>query len=169
MSKKKIIAIVAAAVAAIALIAGLGVYLTSVFSSDGGAAKSDKPTITVGSVSGEVGKTVEVPVKFTGNPGAMGFFLQLEYDSESLEYISFEKGDLLTDCEVSGGGGNIKLISVEEGDVKKDGTLVKLTFKVREGASGDCELKLICDENSVCNYDEESIAVTAQSGKITVK
>ena len=168
MSKKKIIVIVAAAVAAIALFAGLGVYLSSVFSSDGDS-KSGKAAITVGSVSGEVGKTVRVPVKISDNPGAMGFFLQFEYDDEALEYISFEKGELLTDCEVSEGNGNLKLISVEENDVKKDGTLVYLTFKVRDSASGDCEIKLICDENSVCNYNEESIAINAVNGKISVK
>lgn len=169
MSKKKIIAIVAAAVAVIALIAGLGVYLSSVFSSGDSGKNTTETTITVESVSGEVGKTVKVPVKITGNPGAMGFLLQFEYDSESLEYITYEKGGLLTDCEVSGENGKLKLISVEDGDVKKDGTLVNLTFKVRDGASGDCEIKLICDKNSVCNYDEQLIPVNAQSGKITVK
>ena len=143
-------------------------YLSSVFSS-GGAAKSGKATVTIGSVSGEAGKTVKVPVKFTDNPGAMGFFLQFEYDSEALEYISFEKGDLLSDCEVSGSNGSLKLISVEENDVKKDGNLVYLSFKVRDGASGDCEIKLINDENSVCNYNEESIAINAVNGKISVK
>ena len=168
MSKKKIIVIVAAAVAAIALFAGLGVYLRSVFSSDGDS-KSGKTAITVGSVSGEVGKTVRVPVKISDNPGAMGFFLQFEYDDEALEYISFEKGELLTDCEVSGGNGSLKLISVEENDVKKDGTLVYLTFKVLGGASGNSEIKLICDENSVCNYNEESIAINAVNGNISVK
>ena len=45
MSKKKIIVIVAAAVAAIALFVGLGVYLSSVFSSDGDS-KSGKTAIT---------------------------------------------------------------------------------------------------------------------------
>lgn len=168
MTKKKIIVIVAAVVAAIALFAGLGVYLSSVFSS-GGTSKSEKATITVGSVSGEVGKSVKVPVELSGNPGAMGFFLQFEFDNEALEYISFEKGSLLTDCEVSGGNGSLKLISVEDNDVKKDGTLVYLTFKVRDGASGNSEIKLICDENSVCNYDEESVAINAVNGKISVK
>lgn len=168
MSKKKIVIITAAAAAAIALFVGLGVYLSSVFSSDGGS-KSAKATITVGSVSGEAGKTVQVPVEISGNPGAMGFFLQFNYDSEALEYISFEKGGLLTDCEISEEDGSLKLISVEDGDVEKDGALVYLTFKIRDGASGDSEIELICEENSVCNYDEESVAVNAVNGKISVK
>lgn len=169
MSKKKIIAIAAAAAAAIALIAGLAVYLNSVFKSDKGETKSAEATITVESVSAKAGKTVKVPVKITGNPGAMGFFLKFEYDAESLEYISFEKGGLLTDCEVANENGSIKLISVEENDVKKDGVLVYLTFKVRDGASGSSEIKLICDDNSVCNYNEENIKINAVSGKVTVE
>ena len=47
MSKKKIIVIVAAVVAAIALFAGLGVYLSSVFSSDG-ASKSRRAPFAAG-------------------------------------------------------------------------------------------------------------------------
>ena len=80
-----------------------------------------------------------------------------------------KRASCLPTARFRGGNGSLKLISVEENDVKKDGTLVYLTFKVRDGASGDCEIKLINDENSVCNYNEESIAINAVNGKISVK
>lgn len=169
MSKKKLTIIITASVlAALALIAGLIFWLTGFFkgesSSDGG-----NTTITVGSVSDEVGKTVKVPVKLTDNPGAMGFLLRFEYDTEALEYISFEKGELLSDCEISDNNGSLTLVSVEDNDITDNGVMVYLSFKLKDGASGKSEIKLICDENSVCNYDEESIPVNTVNGEITVK
>lgn len=175
MSRKKIIIITAAAVAAAALITCLAVYLVSVFKPDsdtGGEPDSGtggKPTLSVGSASGSAGETVRVPVKFTGNPGAMGFLFDINYDDDFLEYISFENGGLLSDCEISGGSGSLKLLSIEDSDVTDDGVIAYLTFRIRDEASGELALSLVCGENGICNYNEESIAVKTSDGKITVK
>lgn len=175
MSNKKTIVIITASVlAAVALIAGLTVWLVSVFKAHPDSVSSDtkvsgNATITVESVSEKAGKNVKIPVKFTGNPGAMGFFLQFEYDTEALEYLSFEKGELLTDCEVSGNDGTLRFISVEDNNITKDGVMVYLNFKIKDNATGTSEIKLICDENSVCNYDEQSVPVKTENGKVTVK
>lgn len=170
--KKTLIIIIASVIAAVALIAGLTVWLVNVFKSDDKSASSGSSgdaVITVESVSATAGKNVRIPVKFTGNPGAMGFFLQFEYDTEALEYLSFEKGELLTDCEVSEKDGTLKLVSVEDSNITKDGVMVYLSFKIKDNASGTSEIKLICDENSVCNYDEQSVPVKTVNGKVTVK
>lgn len=171
-NKKTIIIITASVLAAVALIAGLTVWLLNVFKSDDksvSSGKSGDAVITVESVSEKAGKNIKIPVKFTGNPGAMGFFLQFEYDTEALEYLSFEKGELLTDCEVSEQDGTLKLVSVEDNDITKDGVMVYLNFKIKDNATGRSEIKLICDENSVCNYDEQSVPVKTENGKVTVK
>lgn len=169
MSKKKLTIIITASVlAALVLIAGLIFWLTGFFK-DGSSSNGGNATITVGAVSGEVGKTVKVPVKLANNPGAMGFLLRFEYDTEALEYINFEKGELLSDCEVSNKDGVLTLVSVEDNDITDNGVMVYLSFKIKDGASGKSEIKLVCDENSVCNYDEDSILVKAVNGEITVK
>lgn len=170
--KKTLVIIIASVIAATALIAGLTVWLVNVFKADdknGFAGIAGNAAITVESVSGSAGKNVRIPVKFTGNPGAMGFFLQFEYDTEALEYLSFEKGELLTDCEVSENDGTLKLVSVEDSNITKDGVMVYLNFKIKDNATGTSEIKLICDENSVCNYDEQSIPVKTVNGNVTVK
>ena len=171
MSRKKIAIISGVAVAVIALIALLTVYFISVFSpsDSGGKETTGKPTISAGTVTAAVGDTVKIPIEFTGNPGAMGFLFDISYDADLLEYITYEKGELLSDCEVSGGDGALKLLSVENEDITKDGVMAYISFKVKDGASGDCAVKIVCDENSVCNYDEESIAVETSDGKVTVK
>ena len=171
-NKKTIIIITASVLAAVALIAGLTVWLVNVFKSDDksvSSGKSGDAVITVESVSEKAGKNIKIPVKFTGNPGAMGIFLQFEYDTEALEYLSIEKGELLTDCEVSEQDGTLKLVSVEDNDITKDGVMVYLNFKIKDNATGRSEIKLICDENSVCNYDEQSVPVKTENGKVTVK
>lgn len=171
MSKKKIAIISGAAVAVIALLVLLTVYLISVFSpsDSGGKENTGKPTISAGTVTAAVGDTVKIPIEFTGNPGAMGFLFDISYDADSLEYISYEKGELLSDCEVSGGDGALKLLSVENEDITDDGVMAYISFKIKDGVSGDFAVKIVCDENSVCNYDEESIAVETSDGKVTVK
>lgn len=166
LNKKKIIIIIVSIIAAIAVLAGLTVFLLKVFKAD---PKPTSTTVTVGEVSGSVGDTVTVPVKITGNPGIMGLFLEFNYDKEKLEYVNYEKGELLSDCEIADNNGTLKMVSVEDNDFDKDGTLINLKFKVKDGASGESKIELKLEENSICNYNEESISAKPVNGKITVK
>lgn len=167
MNKKKLIIIISAVAAGLVLIGALAAYLVSIFKSGG---NGGDPVISVGSVSAEAGKNIRVPVSFKSNPGAMGFLLEFEYDTEMLEFISAENGELLTDCEATADdSGAVKLISVENEDIKRDGVLAYLNFKVKAEASGKTEIKLICGENSICNYDEEIISVKTENGTVTLK
>ena len=172
LSKKNLIIIVSAVAAGLVLLGALGIWLVGVFKSDGKSSsdKSGAATVSVGSVSAGTGKTVKIPVSFKNNPGAMGFFIEFEYDADSLEYLSTDKGELLTDCEVSAAeSGKLKLISVEDGDIEKDGVLAHLNFKIKDGASGKSEIKVICGENGICNYDEKAISVKTENGTVTIK
>lgn len=171
MSKKNLIIIISSVAAGLILLGALGIWLVHIFKSgNGSAGKGGTPVISVGSVTASPGKTVKIPVNFKNNPGAMGFFIEFEYDANVLEYLSTDKGELLTDCTAAeAGSGKLKLVSVEDGDVKKDGTLAYLNFKIKDGASGKAEIKAICGENSVCNYDEKAISVKTENGTVTVK
>ena len=172
MSKKNLIIIISSVAAGLILLGALGIWLVNIFKTGNkqSAGSGGNAVISVGSVSAGTGKNIRVPVSFTGNPGAMGFFIEFEYDANSLEYLSTDKGELLTDCEVAeAGSGKLKLVSVEDGDVKKDGTLAHLNFKIKDGAAGKSEIKAICGENSVCNYDEKAISVKTENGTVTVK
>lgn len=67
----------------------------------------------------------------------MGFLIDFEYDANALEYLSTDKGELLTDCTAAeAGSGKIKLVSVEDKDVEKDGVLAYLNFKIKERRFG---------------------------------
>lgn len=169
---KKVLILVIAIVAAVAVL-GVSFWLTDGFGllrlNSSPSASTGEATITVASKTAEAGKNVRVPVTFTGNPGAMGFLLEFHYDPETLEYINVEKGDFLTDCEASEKDGVIKVIDVEDNDVKKDGVLFQLNFKVKDSAKGSTKVELVPQENDVCNYKEESVSYQAVSGTITIQ
>jgi len=65
--------------------------------------------------------------------------------------------------------GVIKFMSVENGDVKKDGTLVYLEFEVLKGASGKNEIKVNVPEKSVANYNEQFVNIASQNGYVEIK
>ena len=171
MSKKNLIILISSIAAGLILLVALGIWLTGIFKSDGSTKnKGGAPTVSVGSVSAEPGKNIKIPVSFTGNPGPMGFLIDFEYDADALEYLSTDKGELLTDCTAAeAGSGKIRLVSVEDKDVEKDGVLAYLNFKIKNGTSGKTEIKVICGENAVCNYDEQAISVKTENCTVTVK
>ncbi len=161
---KKLIAIIVGA--AVVIIAALTVWLVTLF---GGEAEKGAAKISVGEATASVGKTVKVPVELSENPGIVGINIAFNYDTEKLEYISVEKGKIINDCEAFEKDGKISVLTLEDEDFKTNGTLYYLTFKVRDGAKGNAEVEAICEDNSVCNYDEELIKVTSENGKVIIK
>lgn len=163
---KKYLAVGGGILGAVLLIALVLVLTLKPFSGK----KSEKGTVvTVESLSAKAGKTVKIPVRISGNPGAMGFLFEFEYDSDKLTYVNFEKGNFLSDGEVANKDGKLRFVAVEDNDVKKDGVLVYLNFKVKAKASGKANIKVVYDKNSICNYNEEGVPFTAKDGVVTVK
>lgn len=181
-TKKKIIIIATAAVLVLALIiTGTILILKSSFSDKGTdtssvSSLSDEPVgeavITVGSVSGSVGEKIKVPVEISGNPGFMAAFLKFEYDTSSLKYVTYHKGDFLTDYEVyedSKAKGKISFINTENGDVSDNGVMLYLEFEILEGAKSS-DVKIVTDSDTMlCNYDEQIISIKGTDGTVTVK
>ena len=59
------------------------------------AAAASGPLISVESVSGDVGETIEVPVSISQNPGVSGFVLWLEFDPSYLEPVEVTRSEQL--------------------------------------------------------------------------
>lgn len=188
--KKKIIIIVIAAVLALALIATGAVLLlkgsfknpfgsnsselTSV--SDESDTNSDNSSpfvnvgtsITVGSVEAAVGEKIKVPVTINDNPGIMAMLLSFKYDTASLKYVGYEKGNILSDYEFSENKDTIKFVSCEDKDISKNGELFYLEFEVLKGAKTS-DILLSIGQYDVCNYSETLVYVMPNSGKVTIK
>ncbi len=173
MNKKTIIIIIAAVVAVALAITGAVIWIGSTLKDDGKTPSEDLSkgdmTISVGTETAAKGSTVKVPVKITGNKGFMAVMLECAYDTNVLEYVTYDKGDFLTDYEVNNSNGVVKFMSLEDGDVDDNGVMVYLEFKVKGNSGDSSEIKLTINEGNICNYDEEILEVKTVNGKVTVK
>lgn len=201
MNKKLLIAIISAVVA-LAIIAVGAVLIVKSFkakdngdSSDGSSAlvssgessnvtssdQQETETIKKGGVNlpqvkAKSGEIVEVPIKITENPGIFAGQFQFIFDSNALEYVDYEKGDILDEYEVVPSDGEINCIITgnqmkdnQYVDSTKNGTVITFKFKVKSDAKkGDYTIKL-GEKTMLCNIDEKVVSPKIGEGKITVK
>lgn len=129
---------------------------------------SGDTVISVGSVSGKVGKKVTVPVSIKGNPGFMAMLLEFNYDPEIVKYKGYTPGDFLTDYQFNDQNGTLRFLTLEDGDVSKNGVLVNLEFEIlKEAPKTDIAIKVA--EDSIANQKEQLIIAKGSNGTITIK
>lgn len=131
--------------------------------------KKSEVTIAVGSAEAKVGDTVKLPVTIKNNPGIMAMLIDFKFDSECLQFVGFEKGEIFSDYETSDAKGVVRLMCVENEDVKGDGEIINLEFKVIGDKSSKTKVEVALEENSICNYDEELLPSKGKNGTVTIK
>ena len=135
--------------------------------------ESSKPVskdtvITVGSVSGSVGKKVTIPVSIEGNPGIMAMLLEFGYDNTVLKYKGYTQGDFLTNYQFNDQEGTLRFLNLEDNDVSKNGVLVNLEFEILKSTSKtDVTIKI--GKDSIANQKEELISAKGVNGTVTIK
>lgn len=131
----------------------------------------DKGNVTIGDFEGKTGDVIDVPIKLSENPGILAGMFIFEFDAKAIEYVSYEKGDIFDEYDVNGEAGKVSCIisSSQLKDSTKNGTLITLQFKVKDGAAkGDYTIKY-SSESQISNLNEEWIKPQISDGKITVK
>lgn len=184
--KKKIVIIIAAVVLVLALlVTGVVLFLKGSFSKNnkdnnssiesGSVSEpvslepSGEVNFSIGSVEGKVGDTVSVPVEITNNPGFVASLLKFKYDTKSLKYKGYDKGDFLSSYEISDNKGTIYFLAEENADVKDNGVVINLKFEVlKDAKTSDIEL-ISDDETMLVNWDEQFYTVSGTNGKVTIK
>ncbi len=161
-NKKTIIITVSALVAVIAIVL-VAVLL------NGGFNSPSSPTIEIGSVEGQVGETIKVPVKIYKNPGVMAYMLNFEYDSNVLSYVDYEKGDFLTNYEFSAYNGVLNFVNVENKDVDENGVLFYLKFKILKTDQKKTEIALNLTGEEAANSQEKWVKFEGENGTVTIK
>ncbi len=131
--------------------------------------------VKVGTVTGNPGDTVTVPVSISSNPGFAGFTFVIDYNTSALTLVEITKGDLLNASE---SGAFIKNISgktvnwTDSVNITGNGIVLKLTFKITDGAAGgNYAVTLALKNGSSTNFvDENAHAqnITFQNGKVGV-
>lgn len=117
--------------------------------------------------TGKAGDVVTVPVQFNTGQEVGGFQISIFYDSETMEFESLEKGDLI----IENGGGifdynhiaessEIIVVYVVADTVKDEGVIVNLQFKLKQ----DCgeQLPIAVGVDQLVDNSEESAAITGE-------
>lgn len=119
------------------------------------------------------GDTVKIPICITKNHG-VGFWgaqIVLNYDAEALTFESCANGDVFDECEVNPETGKVNIIlnQTEIENVKQDGTLATLNFKIKTSAKkGDYGIEF--DSLTCFSRDSgELFDPVLKNGAITVK
>lgn len=132
-------------------------------------ANKDMTTFIVGNTSAKVGGKVKVPVYVSSNKGFMGVFAKFKYDTSSLKYKGYKKGNILSDYEVQESNGEIKFLSVERGDVTKDGVALYLEFEVVAKKATTTPVSVSIGANDIANKSEQYVKVDTINGEVTIK
>jgi|GEM_PF-6461366 len=119
--------------------------------------------ITVQTLEAHPGDTVTLKVSISGNTGVALFQLPLSYDSDKLEKVSF-KGVKLMDTDWTIGQEALWVcLDMYTGN----GTILELTFKVKDGTSGFAAVS-IGSGALVADYDETVLTVSYVSGGVNI-
>lgn len=138
------------------------------------AAETENAIVTIDSVSGKPGDTVDVNVMIKNNPGIFGAIITLTYDDEltlekavsgeAFESLSFSKSKNLTSpCKFSWDASDLMPEDI------KDGTILTLSFKIDDNASpGEKPVNISYEDGDIIDYDFNLIDFEITNGSVTV-
>ena len=130
---------------------------------------SETPQITMPTICAKPGETVTIPISIKNNMGINYLEIVLSYDTDSLTLENIANGDVFDNTGFSSDireDGSCKFIWQSKNDNFSDGTLMNLTFKVNDNATGSKYLLDLSVEYSGDENEEEWYFVTVP-GAIT--
>ncbi len=122
------------------------------------------------------GDIVSIPISVQNNSGIMGLGLEIHYDKNVFEIQSLTKGGVLEKGifntslqEGTDPAGNIKVLWSNTDIVKLNGTLMVLTLKIKDTASGgQYKLGIVGSEGDTFDADYKDLSVLSSCGDINV-
>jgi hypothetical protein len=132
------------------------------------------PTITVGTVSGAQGETVEVPVSISGNPGIVSFYISVAFDDSKVKLTGVQNGTVLNDPSHSGTltTNPYKLcfaMDLSPVNNTENGVIATLSFEILKSFKpGDTAITVDYNPNEIYDIDYNNVTFNKVNGKITV-
>ena len=133
-------------------------------------------TISGTSVTSKAGKQITVDIKLVENTGLASMLIELDYNSDVLEYVSATNGEVFSDGSFNApnASNSSKVLLWQNGDltknIKKTGKLATLTFNIKEGANpSDYEIAFKCDGEKYEAIDAEMNALNVATNSAKVK
>ena len=133
------------------------------------------PTIVVGSVEGQPGETVTVPISIQDNPGFINMKLHLEFDPR-LTLIAVNDTGLIPGKEHSPTLGNPYLLvwnndTTASDNLLANGVIVNLVFQLPDGAeAGEYYVNVSYDndQEEILDFNFDTVDFAVTNGSITV-
>lgn len=127
--------------------------------------------ITFGEVMAKVGDEVFVPVTIKNNPGFAAFRFRVAYDMDDLQFVSVEKGSMLTNGTMSSitneAENTMTFTWLSVTNDFGDGEIALLKFKISNYARGDYPLVVTYLPEDLLNEDLEQVPYSVVNGKIS--
>jgi len=126
--------------------------------------------VSVSSVSGIAGETVEVSVAITNNPGMAAFSFILNFDTSLVTPVSFEQnisGMLISNLQFVAGE-DLEFVTAVWASVtnfNEDVTFFTVTFIISEEAQGNVEISMTGD---MFNEDLDEVSARIEGGSIEI-
>ena len=129
----------------------------------------------VGNLVGRLGETVVIPVSVTRNTGIAGFTHTIKFDATALKLVSVDAVGgyadgtvILNDEKIA--NGDLTILWFGGADVKGDGVVYNLTFKILETAKdGNAEITISFDDNDNGNISGENVIFGTMNGFVEVR
>ena len=132
------------------------------------ATAADTPVMTVGSVEGYKGDTVEVYVTLENNPGFSAASIEISFEDTNIELTKAELcGNFAVGAQVA--DKNLPYFTFLKSENTTDSEFLKLTFTIAEDAAlGDIPVTVLYEEGNISDIDENDVNFNVVPGKITV-
>ncbi|MGN1154703.1 MAG: S-layer homology domain-containing protein, partial [Agathobacter sp.] len=135
------------------------------------AADTNNPLITIGNITVEAGKSVEVPIIVSNNTGICGAMLNISYDT-ALILENVKVGDAFSSMTFTAPGNlsfnPVKLVWDSMEEDKSNGSIAILTFKAPSNV-GTYNISASYEEGDIVDGNLNPVDVTIANGSVTVK
>lgn len=122
------------------------------------------------------GETVTVPLKLSENKGLMGFRITIKYPNNQLELKDVSSGSVTFDglfnttiTDYYSVKGTFDVVWSDNAEVKDDGTLFIMTYKVKESADdGEYNISVTYSQDDTFNEKFEDVKLSCSPAKVYI-
>ncbi len=135
------------------------------------AAVINQGIITVGTVTGNTGDTVIVPITIEDNPGICGITVSITYNSSALEFVEDMMGNVIYEYMTKAHPTKniIRLVTSEQGNKYNNGTMLSLKFKIADKAPAELhKIDITYRSGDFCNWKLDRIMPKIIAGGVNV-
>ncbi len=118
-----------------------------------------------------VGKTVEINLNITNNPGIAGMGFEIEYNSDVMTLVSYESNSAwlpTSNFDEDNSNNPVKFVWSRASNFKADTSILTLKFEIEADAPEGDYVVTLAKSGDIINQKFDDLACNVVSGKITV-